>query len=299
MSQIHPMAAIDPGARIGADVRIGPFCHVGADVSIDDGCILHPHVTILGPAQIGRRNAIFPQCTIGAAPQDLKFRGGPTRVEIGDDNILRENVTIHRGTEVDEHSGGTTRIGNRNLLMVGVHVAHDVRIADHAILANYVQLAGHVQIEDYVNVGGHSAMHHFVTVGRFAYVGGMTRITQDTPPYMKVQGYDGAVRAVNVEGMRRWKIAPESIELMKEAFRILFGRRAERGAGRTAEALGEVESNGLMRDEHVRYLVDFVRRKMDTGVHGRAREQGRGDSDADREHFYRRADASARAGDAE
>ncbi len=295
MSQIHPLSVVDPRAQLAPDVQVGPFCLVGADVTLGEGCVLHSHVTLLGPARIGRGNVFFPNCTIGAAPQDLKYKGGPTSVEIGDDNIFRENVTIHRGTEVDQQSGGVTRIGNRNLLMVGVHIAHDARIADHVILANYVQLAGHVQIEDCVNVGGHSAMHHFVTVGRYGYVGGMTRVTHDSPPYMKVQGYDAAVRAVNVEGMRRWRLPADSIEAVKEAFRILFGRRGERTPGRTAEALRELNGNGLMSDEHVRYLVNFIERKVDIGRFGRARERGRIDSDADRMRFYNvEADEGAR-----
>lgn len=289
MSEIHPSAVVDPRARLGRDVYIGPFCHVGAEVELGDGCILHGHCTLLGPSTFGVGNEFFPYCTIGGPPQDLKYRGGPTRLRVGDYNVFRENVTVHRGTEVDRRSGGVTRIGSRNLLMVGVHVAHDADIGDHVILANCVQLAGHVRIEDCVNVGGASAMHHFVTVGRNAFVGGMTRITHDVAPYMKVQGYDQAVRGVNTEGMRRWHIPESSIRAIKRAARFLYARRGERSPGRTVEALREIESDGLIADEHVRYLVEFLRRKLEIGIFGRVREHFRSDAPEDRAAFYSRA----------
>lgn len=286
MSNIHPMSFVDPNARLGHGVTIGPFCHVGAEVELGDECVLVSNVTLLGPASFGARNQFYPFCTLGAAPQDLKFRNGPTRLHVGDDNIFRENVTIHRGTEVCRLSNGVTRIGNRCLLMVGVHVAHDCDIGDHVIIANSVQIAGHVRIEDCVNIGGASAMHHFVTVGRNSFVGGMTRVTHDVPPFMKVQGYDQEVRGVNSTGMRRWQISDESINSVKSAFRLIYSRRGERSPGRTAEALRELEKHDLIHDEHVRYLVYFLRRKLDVGIFGRVREHLRADSDADRAWYY-------------
>lgn len=283
MSQIHPTAFVDPRAELGRDVRVGPFCHVGPEVVLGDGCELIAHVTLLGPATFGPGNTFYPFSVLGAPPQDLKYRGGPTRLEVGAHNTFREHVTANRGTELDRRSGGVTRIGDHNLLMIGVHVAHDADIGDHIILANYVQIAGHVRIEDRVVVGGASAMHHFVTVGRNAYVGGMTRLTHDVPPYMKVEGYDQLVRGVNVEGMRRWGVAPASIAAMKAAARILYARRGARSPLRTAEALRQIEGNGLMDDEHVRYLVEFLRRKLEIGVYGRVREHDRSDTPADRQ----------------
>lgn len=294
MNNIHPSAVIDSGAKLGRDVRIGPLCYVAAGVELGDGCTLHSQVTLLGQATIGRGNTFFPHCTIGAEPQDLKFKGGQTRIIIGDDNRFRENVTVHRGTEVDKHSDGITRIGSHNLFMVGVHVAHDCDIGNHCILANHVLLAGHVKLEDCVNVGGCSAMHHFVTIGRYAYVGGMTRITHDAPPYMKVEGYDQLVRAPNSKGMQRWQIADDSIQAVKQAFRLLYARRGERSPGRTSEALREIESNGLMNDLHVGYLVEFLKRKTAIGIFGRQREHFRVDTDADRAGFY--APAAAQPG---
>jgi len=286
MSEIHPQACVDPRARLAPDVRVGPFAYIGADVELGPGCQVRAHATVLGPATFGARNVFFPQCVIGADPQDLKYKGGPTTLSAGDDNVFRESVTVHRGTEVDRASAGATRIGSHNLFMVGVHVAHDAEVGDHVILANSVQIAGHVRLEDCVTVGGASAMHHFVTVGRNAFVGGMTRVTHDVPPYLKVQGYDQEVRAVNATGMARWHIPPESILAMKRAFRMLYARRGGRSAGRTREALLEIESDGLIEDPHVRYLVDFLRRKMEIGVFGRVRERQRCDSDDDRAGFY-------------
>jgi UDP-N-acetylglucosamine acyltransferase len=284
MSTIHPTAYVDPTAELADDVTIDAFCYVGAGVTLGPGCRLHPHVTISGPTTVGAGNVFFPQCVIGADPQDLKYRGGPTQLVIGDQNTFREQVTIHRGTEVDHQSGGVTRVGNHNLLMIGVHLAHDATIGNHVIIANYVQIAGHVCIEDCVNIGGVSAMHHFVTIGRYAFVGGMTRITSDAPPYMKLSGYDGAVRGFNGEGMRRWGVPDDSIEAIKTAYRLLFSRRGE-VAGISA-ALAQIEDNGLAHDPHVAYLTHFMKRRRDAGVFGRARESSRSDTAADREKFY-------------
>lgn len=286
MSTIHTLAAVDPQAELGESVEIGAFCYVGPDVRLGQGCKLAPHVTLLGPSEFGPGNVFYSGCVLGAAPQDLKYKGGPTRLVVGAENVFREQVTIHRGTEVDRQSGGVTRIGNHNLFMVGVHVAHDADIGNNIIVANTVQLAGHVRIEDCVVVGGASAMHHFVTVGRNAYVGGMTRVTHDVPPYMKVLGYDQTVRGVNVEGLRRWRIPEASIAKVKEAARLLYARRGERSPLRTGEALRVIEANGLVRDEHVRYLVDFLRRKLEVGIFGRVREHFRADQPEDREAFY-------------
>ncbi len=294
MNDIHSSAVIDPKARLGENITIGPFCHVGADVELGDGCTLHPQVTLLGPARFGPNNIFFPNCVLGADPQDLKYRGGPTRLEVGENNQFREFVTIHRGTEVDNHSGGVTRVGNNNLIMVGVHIAHDAELGNHVILANSVQIAGHVKIEDFVNVGGASALHHFVTVGRNAFVAGMTRITHDAPPYFKIEGYDQQVRGVNRTGMRRWGISEESCRALRTVFRMLYARRGERRIGQT---LTEIEENGLYQtDDHVRYLVDFLQIKLKAGRYGRVREAFRNDTSADFAHFYdRRRDAQEAA----
>lgn len=286
MSKIHPTAFVDAKAELGRDVDVGAFSYIGAHVSLGDGCTLAPRVTLLGPAEFGPRNAFYSGCVLGAAPQDLKYKGGPTRLVVGTDNIFREHVTVHRGTEVDRQSGGTTHIGNHNLLMVGVHVAHDNDLADNIVIANAVQLAGHVRIEECVVVGGVSAMHHFVTVGRHAYIAGATRITHDVPPYMKAFGYEQAVRGVNLEGLRRWRVPDESIAKIRAAARLLYARRGEHSPLRTSDALLQIEANGLIADEHVRYLVDFLKRKLEVGIYGRVREHFRCDRPEDREAFY-------------
>lgn len=286
MPEIHPTAVVDPRAELAEDVRVGPMCYIGPDVALGEGCTLLANVTLLGPSRFGRNNVFYPYCVLGAAPQDVKYRGGPTRLIVGSDNQFREHVTVHRGTEVDRQSGGITRIGDHNLLMVGVHVAHDVEIGSNVILANCVQLAGHIRIEDCVTVGGATGMHHFVTVGRNAYVAGMTRITHDVPPYMKVIGYDQQVRGVNTAGMRRWCIPESSIRAVRSCARLLYARRAGTSPGRTAEALDQIERNGLIEDPHVRYLVEFLRRKLTIGIYGRVREHFRSDTDADRANFY-------------
>ena len=287
MSTIHPTAYVDSAAEIGIDVEIDAFCYVGPDVRLGDGCKLGPRVTLLGPAEFGPRNVFYSGAVLGAAPQDLKYKGGPTGLVAGAENIFRELVTVHRGTEVDRQSHGVTQIGNHNLFMVGVHIAHDSELGDNIIIANGVQIAGHVRIEDRVTVGGVSAMHHFVTIGRSAYVGGMTRITHDVPPFMKVLGYDQTVRGVNVEGLRRWRIPAESIAKVKAAARLLYARRGEHSPLRTSEALRAIEADGLAHDENVRYLVEFLRQKLAVGIFGRVREHYRCDQDTDRESFYK------------
>lgn len=286
MNRIHPLAFVDPHAELGRDVEVGPFCYVGPGVQLGDRCQLAPHVTLLGPSEFGPENTFYSGCVLGAAPQDLKYKGGPTRLVVGAGNIFREQVTIHRGTEVDRQSGGVTRVGDHNLIMVGVHLAHDVHLGSNIIIANTVQLAGHIRVEDCVVVGGTSAIHHFVTVGRHAYVAGATRITHDVPPYMKASGYEQEIRGVNIEGLRRWRVPEESITKLRQAARLLYARRGERSPLRTTDALREIETNGLINDEHVQYLVEFLRRKLSIGIFGRVREHYRTDRPEDRAAFY-------------
>lgn len=283
MGHIDKSAVISPGARIGRDVAVGPFCVIGPDVVIGDGCRLHNHVTIVGHTTMGANNEFFPYVVIGEPPQDLKYKGGLTRVEIGCGNVFREMVTVHAGTEL---WGGLTRIGENNRLLVGVHVAHDVVIGNHCVIANQVQLAGHVRIEDCCHIGGLAAFHHFVTVGRCSYVAGMSRVTTDVPPYTKVAGYRAQVRGVNAEGLKRWGFDADSIRQIRRACSALFGRRASENGGSLIERLARVEDNGEPT-EHQRYLCEFVRRSLCHGVYGRHLEAKRRDTDRDREDYYR------------
>jgi UDP-N-acetylglucosamine acyltransferase len=288
MSRIHPSAVVDPKAELDADVEIGPLSYVGPHVRLGAGCVLKPRVTLLGPAEFGPRNAFYPGCVLGADPQDLKYKGGPTRLIVGADNIFREHVTAHRGTETDPLSGGATRVGDHNLIMVRVDIAHDVVIGNNVIVANSVQLAGHICVEDCAVIGGVAALHQFVTVGRYSYIAAVARIAHDIPPYMKVFGYEQAVRGVNIEGLRRWRLPDASIRRIRLAARLLYAREGEQSPLRTREALKEIETNGLIEDEHVRYLVEFLKRKLEIGVFGRVRAHYRTDRPQDRKGFYDR-----------
>ncbi len=281
---IHPTACVDPRAELGSDVRVGPYSYVGPGVVLGDGCVLHQHVSIAGPTVCGRGNRFHPGAVIGEDPQDIKYRGECTRLEIGDDNIFREQVTVHRGTEV---GGGVTRIGSHNCFLVGVHVAHDAVVGSDCILSNYVQLAGHVHVEDRVTIGGVVGIHHFTTIGTLAYVGGLTRIVTDVPPYMKVEGNPSRVRGFNETGMRRWGFTDPQIRSLREAYRRLFSPRAEDADRSQLQRLTELQ-NGPDLNGEVRYLCEFMRRSTHEGVYGRQLETLRRDSDADRASFYQR-----------
>lgn len=282
MKNIHPTACVDPRAQLGEDVEIGPFCFVGPEVILGDRCRLHHRVTVTGRTQIGSENVFFPNAVIGTIPQDLKHRGEPTRLVIGDHNTFREQVTVHLGTCL---GGGVTRIGNHNHLMVACHVAHDVVLQDHVILANNTLLAGHVHVEDHVTVAGAAALHHFVTAGRYAFIAGMARITRDVPPYLVTSGYHATPRRVNDEGLRRWHFTEEQIQALREAYRRLFVRR--RAGEAMVDIINEMLDNGPP-DEHVTYLLDSLRRSLLHGVHGRYRESLREDRQAGPAEFYNR-----------
>src|SRR5579859_4387101 len=180
VSAIHPTAIIDPGARVPSSCRIGPYCVIGPEVELGEDCELMSHVVLGGPTKMGAHNRIFPYASVGLEPQDLKFKGEKTRLEIGDHNTLREFVTIHRGTP---GGGGVTRIGSHTLIMAYVHIAHDCQIGSHVIMANAATLAGHVIVEDYATVGALCPVHQFCRIGKYSYIGGGTTITQDVLPY--------------------------------------------------------------------------------------------------------------------
>jgi len=258
MAQIHPLACIDPNARIAEDVEIGPFCVVGPNVTIGPGCKLQNNVTIVGHTTVGARNLFFPNSVIGTAPQDKKYRGASTRLEIGDDNHIREAVTIHIGTE---KGGGITRVGSNNLLMVNVHIGHDCQIGSNCILANNVMIAGHVVVGDYVNMMGLVGIHHFVTVGEFAYLAGAARIHHDVPPFVKIDGAD-VVRGLNAVGLRRAGYAEQDIEALEFACRKLFFKEKP-----LSVVMAEFDTNNGLNPQ-VKKLVDFLKRR-DTGRYGR------------------------------
>jgi len=262
---IHASAVIEPGARIHASAEIGPFCIVGPNVTIGPGTKLIHGVTVLGRTTIGARNVVHPYSVLGGDPQDLKFRGEDSVTVIGDENVIRESVTINKGTL---NGGGETVIGNRNYLMACAHVAHDTLIGDQCILANNVLLAGHIRVENYAILSGWVAVHHFVTVGQHAFVGGCSRVNQDVPPYMITQGFQGEVRGVNSVGLRRRGFKPEAINALRDAHKVLW-----RSGLPKPDALAEL-SQGNGHIPEIRALIEFLQ-ASDRGRMGRAREFGR------------------------
>lgn len=263
MARIHPLACVDPKAELAEDVEVGPFCYVGPDVTIGSGSQLLNNVSVHGPTTIGAKNRFFPFASIGAEPQDISFHGEPSRTEIGDRNTFREGVTVNRGTAKDQL---LTKIGNDNLIMACCHIAHDCMLGDGIIMANGALLGGHVRVESNVTFGGAAVVHHFVTIGRLAFVGGMTRVSKDVPPYMTVEGNPSKVWMVNRVGCERRGISPESIAQLKKAHRLLF-----RTDMLWEDAFQEMLARPDCCDE-VRYLVEFLRRVHDEGAKGRARQ---------------------------
>ncbi|HNQ24486.1 MAG TPA: acyl-ACP--UDP-N-acetylglucosamine O-acyltransferase [Phycisphaerae bacterium] len=272
---IHPTAIVEPGAQVGADVQIGPYSVIGKRVVLGDGCRIHHHATLAGNTRLGPGCEVYPYAALGLPPQDLKWGGEDTVLEIGARNLFREQTTIHPGTG---NGGGITRIGADNFFMIGVHVAHDCRIGNHCIFANYVQFGGHVHVEDYVNMGGLSAVHHFVTIGRYAFIGGMTRVSADVPPYLVVvaaRGTRSEVRMVNGVGLQRHGFDQEVIGELKSAYMKLYGRRA-RSDGSTLRDRVMVLLNASP-NEHVEYLCQSLLRSFAHGRHGRYLESLRRD----------------------
>ena len=222
-TEISPMACVDPKAEIGRDVFIGPFCVVGPSVSIGDESRLECHATIIGNTSIGARNRFFPGTVIGGEPQDKSFRDTETYVEIGDDNVFREGVTVNRGAEKED---AVTRIDNHNLLMANSHVAHNCHVFDNTILVNGVLLGGHVHVHDGAIISGNSVVHHFSTVGTLAFVSGGCRVPHDIPPYMLAAGSDNpTIKTLNLVGMKRAGISSETISVVRDAFRLLFRKK--------------------------------------------------------------------------
>ena len=260
-THIHSTAVIAEGAELGQDVTIGPYSVIGPQVKIGDGSVIGPQVVIDGVTTIGRENRFLGQANVGGAPQDLSYEDEPTQLEIGDRNTIREFVTINRGTI---KGGGVTRVGSGCLLMACSHVAHDCVIEDGVTLGNNVLLAGHVRVGQAAIINGAAAAHQFVTVGRNAYVGGLTRLVQDVPPFMVFEGHPARVRKVNVIGLERAGTEAQEIHELRLAFRRLY-----RNDDTRAHALGQLEqeAHGALVRELVRSL-----RHTELGLKGRYRE---------------------------
>lgn len=259
---IHPTAVVSPGARLAEGVEIGPFAVVGDDVQLGAGTVLMAHAVVLGPTAMGEGNRVFPHAVLGGEPQDSKYQGGRTRLEIGDRNLFREGVTVNRGTEA---GGGVTRLGSGNLLMAASHVGHDCQLGDGIVMANGVLLGGHVKVESHVHLMGMVAVQPFASVGQHAYVAGFTPAAQDVPPFMRVSGIPARVRGVNTVGLSRHGFPEERIAALKEAHRRLYRSGALR-----AEAL-EALAREQGGNPDVQALIGFLK-ASDLGRHGRARE---------------------------
>ncbi len=216
---IHSTAMVDKGAVLGGDVEVGAYSTIGEGVKIGEGTRIGPHVGIEGPTEIGRRCRIFQYASVGTAPQDLKYQDEPTKLMIGDDNVIREFVTLNRGTV---GGGGETLIGNGNLIMAYCHVAHDCIVGNGVIMANGASLAGHVVIEDQAILGGFVGVHQFVRVGSYAMIGALSGVGQDIPPYMMAAGHRVRLYGLNLIGLKRQGFSIEAIRRLRQAFRILF-----------------------------------------------------------------------------
>lgn len=216
---VHPTAIVDPRARLAADVTVGPYSIIGADVEIGAATRIGPHVVIGEHSRIGARNTIFQFCSIGAAPQDKKYAGEPTRLEIGDDNTIREFCTLNRGTVQD---GGVTRVGSHNWIMAYVHLAHDCQIGNHTIFANNAQLAGHVHVGDHAILGGFTVVHQFCRIGAHSITAMGTILLQDLPPYVMASGNTAEPHGINAEGLKRRGHSAAAIAAIKRAYKTLY-----------------------------------------------------------------------------
>jgi len=246
---IDPTARIAPGAVLGPGVRVGPYAVIGPKVKIGPGTVVESHVVIDGDTEIGADNHFFPFASVGQAPQDLKYRGEASHLVIGDRNKVHEFVTIHLGTDL---GGGRTEIGSDNLLMAYVHVAHDCRVGDHAILANAATLGGHVTVGDWASVGAFSGVHQFCRVGIHAFVGGYSVVTKDVLPYSKTVGNRARIFGVNTIGLERRGFAPETVTAVRRAYRLLLQSRLN-----TSQALDRLQAEGAGGPE-VRTIVEFI-----------------------------------------
>ncbi len=216
---IHPQAIVEDGAKIAADVKIGPWTYIGPDVEIGEGTVVHSHVVINGHTTIGRHNEIFQFSSVGEANQDKKYKGEPTRLEIGDHNVIRESCTIHRGTVQDE---GVTRIGDHNLLMAYVHVAHDCVVGDNTILANMATLAGHVHIGNWAILGGGTMVHQFCKIGQHSMCAGGSIVLKDVPAYVMAGGQSATAHGLNYEGLKRRGFSKDAMQALRRAYKILY-----------------------------------------------------------------------------
>ena len=253
MTAIHPSAIVDAGAELAEGVEVGPYAVIGAGVKVGSGSRIGAHCVIEGPTTIGRDNRIHAHAVLGGAPQDMKYRGEPTELHIGDRNTIREFCTFNRGTVQD---AGVTRVGNDNWIMAYVHIAHDVQLGDRTVLANNATLAGHVQVGDWAIVGGLTGVHQFCKIGAHVMTGFQSHVSQDVPPFMTVSGNPLTVHGINAEGLRRRGFARERIALVKQMHRLLYRDGLTLEQARTAlQGLQGTVADG---DADLQQMLDFL-----------------------------------------
>ncbi|MDE1174555.1 MAG: acyl-ACP--UDP-N-acetylglucosamine O-acyltransferase [Parvibaculaceae bacterium] len=254
---IHPSAVIDPQARIGQGAHIGPFCVVGPDVTLGEDVVLHSHVVVTGRTSIGPRTQVYPFASLGHPPQDLKFSGEPSTLEIGSDNIIRENVTMNPGTK---GGGMKTVVGSHCAFLATSHVGHDCIVGDHVVFSNAVLLAGHCQVGDYAILGGAAAVHQFARIGAYAFVGGMSGVENDVIPYGLVIGNRAHLAGLNLVGMKRRGFGREQIATMRAAYERLFT-----GEGTFRERV-EAAAHEFAGVDEVMQVIDFIRSDKDRAL---------------------------------
>jgi UDP-N-acetylglucosamine acyltransferase len=265
MASVADNVSIHPRAQIAPDVEIGPYCVIGPHARIGRGTRLENSVTLMGHVTIGEHNHIFPGVVIGGEPQDISYRGSDTQVIIGSHNIIRESVTINRASEKEE---GVTTVGDHNFFMAGSHIAHDCRVGSHIVVANGSMLGGHVHVHDHASISGAVAVHHFSSIGSYSFVGGLSRVLHDVPPYMLCEGMPARPRCINVVALKRNNFTPEAIDCLAEAHRLIY--RAKVGLDHAREIL---RGNDQLIPQ-VNHLLSFVQDQQE-GKHGRARERRR------------------------
>ncbi len=249
---IHPSAIIDASAKIAGDVEIGPWVYIGPQVEIDSGTVIAPHVVVKGPTKIGKNNRIFQFASIGEDPQDKKFQPGSgeqSELIIGDGNVFREYVTINRGTE---QGGGKTTIGNENLFMAYVHVAHDCIVKNHCNFANYAALAGHVVVEDYVGIGGFTGVHQFCRIGTHSFIGLSSVISKDVLPYVLVSGSEAKTFGLNLVGLKRRGFPPETVTALKSAYKFIY-----RKGFTVSMAIDEIKTK-IEQHQEIKNMIEFL-----------------------------------------
>lgn len=253
-AQIHPTAIIHPSAQIAADVQIGAYSIIGEQVSIASGTQILSHVVVAGFTHIGKNNQIFQFASVGERCQDLKYQGEETWLEIGDNNIIREHCTLHRGTVQDQ---GITKVGSHNLLMVNTHIAHDCIIGNHNIIANNVGIAGHVHVGDHVIIGGNSGIHQFCRIDSYSMIGGASLIVKDVPAFIMASGNPAHAHGMNYEGMRRKGWSKETIEGLRQAYKILY-----RSNLTTQEAIAQISDKILPTVPEAKLLLDSLQQSQ-------------------------------------